>query len=692
MGRFVAFGLPLGLAVALLAALSLSDQLTWRSQVLMLKARGDLDFISWSETLRWMLPSSPVYLSNLITGRNPHVALTNTRYVSPADIERGEALFRQSCSGCHGGGGEGVNAPALNAPARFRSDWALYRTIQEGIPGTSMPPHDLPDPAIWQMISYLATLAPAEEVTAMDTGVGIAPASFARIAARTEEMHNWLSYSGGYDGTRFSKLGDLTVDNVGGLGLKWAYQSDTRYNKFQANPIVVDGVMFVSEPHGQVVALDAVTGAVLWSFSKTIPDGLVLCCGVMNRGVAVLDHTVFVTTIDAHLLALDMRTGRLKWETEVADHRVGYSISAAPLAIDGRVITGVAGGETGIRGFVAAYAPATGELVWRFDTVPASGEPGSETWSNDQWQIGGAATWMTGSYDPELDLVYWGTSHTVHEIDAGVSTGDKYYGSSILALRGATGERVWHFQATPDDIHGFDAAQVPVLVEVELDGKARRLLLNANRNGYLYALDRVSGEFLFANAFARQSWSLGLDEDGRPTVNPAARPTRGGTLAWPNSVGATNWWPPSFNTTTGLLCVPVVDGPSVYYAQDARYTPGRPFVAVVGRQSFNEAAQRFIRCLNSTDGSLVWEKPLAAASERTGLIMSGLLTTAGGLLFAGDGSDFLALDATTGDELWRLNTGGGVLAPPVTYRSGGQQYVVVASGRALLAFGLPDSP
>ena len=520
--RFAAFVLPVGLVAAIAVVLLLGDAVLWRSQVLLLKARGELDFITWDETFRWMLPGSPVYLSNLIEGRNPHVALTNTRYVSPEDAAEGELLFGQNCSGCHGGGGEGANGPALNAPSRFRSDWALYRTIRQGIPGTSMPPHDLRDPAIWQIITYLATLAPDE--SAAVAAIDVADVDYPRIVSRDLEMANWMSYSGGYKGQRYSALSELDTNNVDGLALKWVYQSDTRYNKFQVNPLIVDGVMFISEPQGRISALDAASGEPLWVFERPLPDpdGLVSCCGVTNRGVAVLGDKVFVTTMDARLLALDIRTGRLQWDTEVADYRVGYTITAAPLAIDGKVITGVAGGEMGIRGFVAAYDAATGEQAWRFDTVPAPGEPGSETWNNPQWEIGGAATWMTGSYDPELDLVYWGTSHTVHEPDAPGGEYDKLYGSSILALRGATGARVWHYQATPDDIHGFDAAQVPVLVDVELDGTPRKLLLNGNRNGFLYVLDRASGELISASEFTRQTWA---NEPGRQR-SPGTQPRR----------------------------------------------------------------------------------------------------------------------------------------------------------------------
>lgn len=693
MKRFAAFALPIGFAVTLAAVFLLGDALAWRSQVVLLKARGEIDFLSWSETLRWMLPDSPVYLDRLIEGRNPHVALTNTRYVSDADVQRGAELFRQNCSGCHGGGGEGVNGPALNQPSQFRSDWALYRTIQRGVPGTSMPPHDLADPAIWQIITYLATLAPAEQGSAPE--ITLADVAFERIAARAAEMDNWMSYSGGYAGQRYSSLDQISAANAAELTLGWVYQSGTRYNKFQVSPIVIDGVMIISEPHGRIVALDAASGAELWTFERAIPDpdGLATCCGVSNRGVAVLDDRVFVTTIDAHLLALDIRSGRLQWETEVADYRLGYTITAAPLAIDGKVVTGVAGGEMAIRGFLDAYDATTGERVWRFDTVPAPGEQGSESWGNDLWEIGGAATWMTGSYDPELDLVYWGTSHTVHEPDADIGSNDKLYGSSMLALRGASGELVWHFQATPDDIHGFDAAQVPVLADFEVAGEQRRLLLNGNRNGFLYRLDRASGEFLSAEPFVRQTWATALNEQGRPELDRAARPSRGGTLAWPNSLGATNWWPPSFNPTTRTLCLPVIDGPSLYYVQDAAYTPGEPYVAVVGQQSFNEVAGRFIKCLNAADGSLLWDRALTASTGSSStLTMAGLLTTAGNLLFAADSRDFLVLEADSGRELWRLNTGASILAPPVTYRVGGRQFVVVASGKALLAFTLPDAP
>lgn len=675
-----------GLSVA--GAYFVGDPVAWRAQFVLEKLTGKFPEVTWSESVRWMLPGSPVYLDRLLDDPNPHVALTNSRYVSDEDLAAGRDTYRQHCASCHGGGGEGVAGPPLTQRHRAQSDWAVYRTIERGIPGTAMPAHDLDDVEIWQIITFLSSIA-EEDAGGPDPAVAARTVAFEEIVAAAANPADWLTYSGRPEGWRFSGLTDIDRRNAGDLELAWMYQSSTTYNKFQTNPIVVDGVMYITEPPGRIVALNASDGSTLWTFDRMTPTELTLCCGVSNRGVAILNDTVFAATIDAGLVALDAATGRLKWEVDVADHRQGYSITAAPLALPGLIVTGVAGGEIGTRGHVSAYDPATGELQWRFDTIPAPGSAAAETWRTDAWRYGGAATWMTGSYDPSSDILYWGTSHTVHEPDV-ADPGRKFYGSTILALRGRTGELLWHFQATPNDVHGFDAAQVPLVMDQVIGGERRRVVANANRNGFYYVLDAASGEFLRGEPFAKQTWAKGLDEHGSPIVDPAYKPSASGTLSWPNSVGATNWWPPTYHPGAQLVCLPVVDSPSLYYLQDANYEPGEPYVRVVGEQRLGAPTKRFIRCLAPDGGTQVWEKPLT--EQRGNISMAGLLSTAGDVLFAADDHWFLALDVETGQELWRLNTGGSILAAPVTFRSDGRQLVVVASGRTLLAFAVEEEP
>lgn len=669
------------MAAILAVAVVSSDGLRWRSQILLHKASGEITELSWSEIIGWMGPDGPVYLDLLLYNPNPDIVFVDTRFTSAEDIESGREFYGRLCTGCHGGSGEGITAPSLARSTKALSLWSMYKAIQEGVPGTSMPPHDLDDKSLWQIVAYVSSLAEASSFKVDAPIPDIEPISFERIG--NAEPENWLTYSGRYEGWRYSELDEIDRDNIDRLKLRWVYQSKTTYDRIEATPIVSNGIMFITEPPGRVVALDADTGETLWEYERPVPERIGLCCGVVNRGVAVLGETVFVATIDAHLLALDMRSGSLLWETEVADHRQGYSITSAPLAIDGLIVTGVAGGEVGAKGFLDAYDAATGTRQWRFDTVPDPGQPGSGTWTNDLWQIGGAATWMTGSYDAGTDTIYWGTGHSVHEPEGG--SGDKLYGSSILALRGQTGELLWHFLATPDDIHGFDAAQIPILIDAPVGNQDRKLLINGNRNAYFYVLDRESGDYLLGRPFANQTWSHGLDNNGRPIVNPDARPSPEGTLTWPNNGGATNWWPPAYSPRTGTVCLPVIDSPSIYYTQETEHVPGEPFVRVVGRQVLNQPIDSSIRCIDAISGELNWRTDLDASSE---VVMGGLLATAGDLLFAGAHHNFLAFDIETGEELWRVGTGGNVVAAPISYQAGGRQQVTVAAGRLLLSFSL----
>ena len=409
--------------------------------------------------------------------------------------------------------------------------------------------------------------------------------------------------------------------------------------------------------------------------------------GAVNRGVAVLGNAVFIGTADAHLVALDAQTGKVRWDVKVAENTEGYFITGAPLALKDRIILGTAGGEFGVRGRLDAYSPIDGKRLWRFYTVPAPGEPGSDTWnSKDSWKQGGAPTWLTGSYDPELDLIYWGVGNPSPDFQGDVRRGDNLFSNSVIAIEGATGRLRWHFQFTPHDERDWDSVQIPVLANAAWRGMPRKLLYWANRNGFYYVLDRTTGEFLTAKAFVKQTWLSRFEPSGRPVEDPVARPTRAGTLVYPSEVGATNWWSPSYEPSSNTFFVPTLDGPGLYFKSDVLWGTDGQFNASRAEAVPGHQAQTSIRALDAATGDLKWEYKFPRR-ERS-YVMGGLLTTNGGLLFGGDQSGFLALDTETGSELWRFRLGTGIAAAPITFLSQGRQSVTLATARAILTFSL----
>src|SRR5262249_30658867 len=380
---------------------------------------------------------------------------------------------------------------------------------------------------------------------------------YQRIANADTEPGAWLTYSGNFQAHRFSRLDQITPENVGRLKVAWVYQISDR-GAFETSPIVVDGVMYVTEPPTRVTALDLRTGSKLWSWQRQqARKAKMIGFGATNRGVAILDNTVYVGTLDCYIVALDARSGAVRWETKVQENNLGYSITAAPLAIDGKIIVGVSGGETGIRGFLDAYDAKTGKLAWRRFTIPAPGDTGHETWTGDAWKMGGAPTWVTGSYDPALNLIYWGTGNPGPDWNGDVRPGDNLYTCSLLAIDATTGKIKWHFQYTPHDTHDWDATEIPVLLDAEINGRERKLVAMANRNAFYYLLDRVTGEFLLGEPYAKQTWAKGLDAKGRPIALPNTEPSVEGALVWPALNGATNWWSPSYSPLTKLFYVSV---------------------------------------------------------------------------------------------------------------------------------------
>ena len=522
--------------------------------------------------------------------------------------------------------------------------------------------------------------APAAEGAPMFT-----PVTWERLVNAADEPHNWLMYNGTLDSQRFSRLDRIDRGNVADLELKWAHHIP-QLDRAETTPLVVDGVMFITESPSNVVAVDAATGRPFWRYDHPLPDDLRICCGRNNRGVAILDELLFMSTLDAHLVAIDARTGSLVWNREVADHRGGYSKTAAPLVVKDRIVTGIAGGEYGIRGFLDAYDARTGELEWRTYTIPGPDHPDNLTWAGDSWRTGGSPTWITGSYDPELNLVYWGTGNPGPDWNGEVRPGDNLYSDSVLALDGDTGEMSWYFQFTPHDIHDWDAIQIPVLADIEMDGEPRQAMLWANRNGFYYTLDRATGEFLLGEAFAHQTWAEGLDSNGRPIRRPNTSPSRTGTLVAPIAGGATNWWSPAYSPRTGLLYVNAFDGEALFSIRDEEYVEGDTYLGGGTETPLPiDHYHSAIRAIDPATGDVRWEFPMTPRSR------AGVLATAGDLVFSAsvDGY-FYALDAESGAPLWQISLGGRVNASPMSYAVDGRQFVTMTVGNTLYTFGLHE--
>jgi len=508
------------------------------------------------------------------------------------------------------------------------------------------------------------------------------------IAQDLDNPADWLSYNGGYEGWRHSKLDEVTTENVADLRLQWVFQRPMT-QKFETTPLVHDGVMYLTVPPNEVFALDAETGRGLWHYARELPSKIIACCGEVNRGLAIHGDRLFMATLDAQIIALDRKTGRVLWETEMADYTHSYSGTHAPLIVpgedgDAKVIVGIAGAEYGIRGFVDAYSAKTGERLWRFHTVPGPGELGHDTWGGDSWKTGGGSVWITPSYDPEANLIYVGVGNPGPDWNGDVRPGDNLFTDSVVALDADSGEREWHFQFTPHDTHDWDAVQVMVLVDREFRGEERKLLITANRNGFYYVLDRLTGKFLHGRAFVKQTWAEGLDDSGRPMVLPNTDPSEEGTQVYPMVAGGTNWMSPTYSPETGLYYVTCREGSSMYYKGPAEYRPGTRYW---GSMFMNEETEGdwygAVRALNPETGRPVWEHKLFEPA------WAGLLSTKGGLVFAGtqDGW-FKALDAETGEEQWRIQLGGVIRASPMAFASRERQKIAIAAGQGLFVFGL----
>jgi len=498
----------------------------------------------------------------------------------------------------------------------------------------------------------------------------------------------WLTHSGDYAGHRFSPLKEITPANASQLAAQWTFQTGVA-NKFEATPIVIDGTLYVTGALNHAWAIDGRSGKQLWHYQRTLPQGLKVCCGLVNRGLAVFGDRLFMVTLDAHFVALEMNTGKVIYDIEMATVKDGFAATGAPLIVNGKVIVGVAGGEFANRGFIDAYDPQSGQRLWRFYTIPAPGEPGSDTWQGDIWQRGGAPTWLTGTYDPALNLLYWGTGNPNPDWDGESRPGANLYTDSLVALDPDNGTLKWFFQYTPHDTHDWDANEVPVLADLTIGGRPRKVVMMANRNGFFYVNDRVTGEFLFAKPFVNTTWAKEIAADGKPRVLPNTDPTEAGTVTCPDWYGGTNFMSPSYDAGRRLFFVTARETCARFVRRPPPPNAALGDRTMGGTVSLVPEPKRYgaLRALDPVTGERKWE----IAYDDAG--WAGVLATAGGVVFSGDhDGNFFAAESQSGRKLFTYQTGAAIFAPPTSYAIDGRQYVVIPSGATLTSFALPAPP
>ena len=546
-----------------------------------------------------------------------------------------------------------------------------------------MPRSDLTASELDNLLAFLATggqcSPPSEWKSSEDLNV-----SFSRLRNASGEPQNWLTYWGDYGGSHYSRLDGVTPSNVGALAPAWSFQFGN--GSVESVPLVVDGLMFVTGPQNNAAALDARTGRPIWRYTRTLPNVAAHCTVMTNRGFAILGDRLFMGTLDAHLVSLDAKTGSVIWDVPVDDYRKGFSITHAPLAIDGKIIVGITAGECALTGFLDAYDAATGKRLWRVHTIAQKGDQARATWPNDQAaDTGGGPTWTTGTYDPETDTLFWPTGNPSPDYDGSVRAGANLYTCSVLALDPNTGKLKWYFQFTPHDTHDWDANETPALVDLPFRGSVRRLLVQANRNAFYYVLDRETGRFLYGQPFAHQTWATGLDKDGHPVARPGTDPTPEGVYVCPDAQGATNFAAPSFDPKTRLYIVSVREACAVYTSKTREPVPGAGYTGTGQRLDEAVGAHGAIRALDAATGETRWNFPIQDGSSAT-----GVLATAGGLVFAsGADGNLIGLDAGSGKLLWHYSTGERIRSSPMSFAVDGRQYIAVSAGSVLFAFALP---
>lgn len=629
------------------------------------------------------------------------------------DVGAGRNAFEGRCARCHGADGNGGEmGPAITLRLPLLDDQQIRRVIREGIPAKGMPPSVVAEAELTALVAFVRTIertsAPVIERTVQTIdgqtlsgqllGEGLDDLQIRTADGRVQLLRRvgdrvrrvtsetgWTSYNGDPGGNRHTALTQIDKTTVTRLAPRWMATIPDA-GQLQVTPVVADGIMYVSAPN-ECYALDAGSGRRLWHYKRPRTKGV--SGGNANRGVAVAGDRVFMMTDHAHLIALNRFSGELVWDAALADWRDNYGASSAPLPAGSLIISGVSGGEHGANGFVTAHDQESGKEVWRFWTVPKRGEPGSETWQGKDIDHGGAPTWFTGSYDPQLDIVYWPTGNPAKEYNGDDRKGDNLYASCILALDRQSGRLKWYYQFTPHDLWDWDATQTSVLVDTEWQGAVRPLLLHANRNGFFYVFDRKEGALLLATPFVRNlTWASGIGADGRPIRLPNQEPSAAGTKVCPSQDGATNWFSPSFNPATGLYYVQTFEKCSIYTKSDqGEWERGKSYLGGSQRTAPEPTPARVLKALDIRTGAVRWELPQPGPAVSWG----GTLSTATGLvLFGEEGGALVAVDAASGAPLWSFATNQTWKASPMTYMFDGSQYVAVAAGSTIIAFAIQD--
>lgn len=534
------------------------------------------------------------------------------------------------------------------------------------------------------VVGAACALGPTSFLAQQDANVAIINVQASDLVARTL-ADNWLTYNGDYSGRRFSSLSEITPADVSQLRAQWVFHSRAP-GILEVTPVVVNGIMFITASN-DAFALDARTGRVIWHYSRPVSEGLIDdASGHISRGVAIFGNRLYMETDNAHLLCLDALSGHLIWDVAYAPGNRNYGATSVPLLVKGKVIVGTSGGDDGVRGFVSAFDAETGKLAWQFWTIPAPGEPGSSSWPGDAYLHGGGTTWMPGTYDPELNTIYWGTSNPAPDFDGKVRPGDDLYTDCVIALDPDTGKLKWHYQFTPHDLYDYDATETPVLLDAMYQGSPRKLLVEANRNGFVYVLDRTTGKFLAATPFVEKlNWAKSIDANGRP-VRTDAVPTSDGTRVCPGYGGATNWNSPTYSEATHLFYFMALEDCSIYSTKPQEFQETQGYYSTGARHSPGENAHKVLVAYDLQTGHFRWRVPQVGTAHS----MGGVMSTATGLVFFGDDAQsFEAVDGNSGTPLWHFNTGESLHASPMSYAVEGKQFVAIASGSELFSFALP---
>ncbi len=645
------------------------------------------------------------------------VLATSIAVYAQEPSEAGRKIFENRCSGCHGADGNGGElGPAIASRVRKLTDTQIRNTVHEGVAGR-MPPINVNDTDMQPLISFLRTLRrlmlgfqPYRSKVELTSGQLlnglVVGESFDCVQMRTDDKHihllrrtesdkfrevtsevNWTTYNGDIGGNRYTTMTQIDKSNVKRVAPRWVF---TLPNVFplEGTPIVMDGVMYVTSAN-ECYALDAGSGGQIWHFKRDRTPGLTgVGAAGMNRGVAIAGDKVFMVTDNAHLIALNKAGGELVWEAELADWHKNYSATSAPLVIGNLVISGIAGGEDGVRGFLAAFDQQTGKEAWRFGTVPARGEPGAETWHGNGIEHGSAATWFTGVYDAETETLLWPTGNPGEDYNGDERGGDNLYSDCLLALNPKTGKLKWYYQTTPHDLWDWDSAETPLVIDTMWEGQPRKLLAQGNRNGFFYVLDRTNGKLLLAKQFITElTWATGIGPDGRPLQVPGQEPSEKGTRVCPSQDGATNWYSPSYSPKTGLFYLQTAEKCSIYTKRPEEFSFGRGFLGGAQRIDPSKKPVRLLRAIDLKTGVVKWQVPEVGTANSWG----GTLATGTGLVFfSEDSGDFAAADANTGKILWTFPTNAFWKASPMVYQFDGEELLGVAAGSNILVFGLSN--